>query len=222
MIWLVIVEELGTLRHKNIGEGDYLAFLSVKYSVDPDKFFQALTSTRENHKIMCGSLSIECRGMNKDGRIFLIVDESKRFIAQVRISENFLSERTNPMSKFKNSERIRSFLAKRAAFASKPKGIGDLRVGMRSINLSAKVLKVDKPESINTHFGKQWVIGNALIGDETGTVKLSLWGEQIGSVSVGDTVQIANARLLTFKGEKQLQIRRNGTLRVEHVHPIVS
>jgi hypothetical protein len=207
------------LRQRNVPEGEYLALLSVKHSVDPYKLFQALVSAKERQRIMCGTLTIECRLRSRSGRIFLIKDNSK-VLAQVRISENFLSEKTNPIAKFKDCERIRRYLAKKEATSFKLSEIGDLRVGMVGINLSAEVLEVDEPNIVNTRFGNQGIVANALIEDKTGRVKLSLWGEQVGSVSAGDTVQIINARMLEFKGKKQLQIGRNGTVKVEREQPI--
>jgi len=65
-------------------------------------------------------------------------------------------------------------------------------------------------------------VANALIGDDTGTVKLVLWGGQADSVSVGDKVQIVNARMRVFKGEKQLQVGRNGAVKVEREQSIAT
>jgi len=143
-----------------------------------------------------------------------MMDEWK-VVAQVRISEEFFSAKTNPIGKFRDCERIRRYMAKKDDSSFKVSGIANLRIGMVGINLSAKVMEVGEPNSVHTRSGNEWVVANALIGDKTGTVKLSLWGDQIGSVSVGDTVQIINARMLAFRGEKQLRIGRKGTLRVE-------
>lgn len=193
--------------------GEYLAFLSVKHSVDPDKLFQALVSTKEREKVSCGSLSIEFRGRIRDEKIFLIMNDST-VVAQFRVSESFLSGRDNPLRKFMDCDRIRRYLAKkddsfRSGF------IGGLRVGMKHVNLSAKVLEISKSVSVSTRFGTSAVLANALIGDKTGTIKLTLWDAQIGSVSIGDTVQIRDAQAFAFKGEKQLRIGRKGTLNVE-------
>jgi hypothetical protein len=207
------------MRHRKILDGEYLAVLSVKHSVDPDRLFQALASTKEKQKIKCGSLSIECRGRIGDRRIFLMKDDSK-VVAQVKLGEGFLSEKINPISKFRGSERIRRYMAKKYACVFRLSAIGDLRVGMRSINLTAKVLEVCKPHFIVTRFGNPGVLAEALIGDSSGTVKLVLWREQIGSVSVGDNVQIVNARMFSFRGEKQLQIGRSGALKVDRGCPI--
>jgi hypothetical protein len=207
------------LRHRNAPEGEYLAVLSAKHSVDPDQLFQALVSTKEKQKNMCGSLSIECRGRIGDRRIFLMKDDSK-VVAQVQLGEVFLSKKINPISKFKDSERIRRYVAKKNACVFKLSAISDLHVGMRRINLTARVMAICEPHSIITRFGNPGVLADSLIGDSTGTVKLVLWGSQIGSVSVGDTVQIINARVLSFRGEKQLQLGRSGEIRVERENPI--
>ena len=59
-------------------------------------------------------------------------------------------------------------------------------------------------------------------GDKTGTIKLTLWDAQIGSVSVGDAVQIRDAQAFAFRGEKQLRIGRKGTLSVEQKNAITA
>jgi len=208
------------LRYKSVQLGEYLAFLSVKHSVDPDKLFQALVLTKEREKILCGSLSIECRGRIRGEKIFLIMNEST-VVGQFRVSESFLSERGNPLRKFMSCDRIRRYLARKAdAFQSS--FIGGLRVGMKHVNLSAKVLEIAKSFSVFTRFGNSAVVANALIGDKTGTIKLTLWNAQIGSVSVGDAVQIRDAQAFAFRGEKQLRIGRKGTLSVEQENAITA
>jgi len=67
-----------------------------------------------------------------------------------------------------------------------------------------------------TRFGNYASVANALISDETGKIKLCLWNEQIKSVAVGDTVQVENARISAFKGEKQLRVGKNGNLHASH------
>jgi replication factor A1 len=198
-----------------VPEGEYLAVLSMKYSIDSDRLFRVLVSAKEQEKVMCDNLSIECRGRSRGGKIFLIMDDST-VVAQIIVSEGFLSERDNPISKFKDCERIRRYMAKKAACTFRLSAVNELIVGMNRVNLSAKVLELQEPKSVHTRFGNSMFVAYALIGDNSGTVKLSLWGEQIGSVSVGDSVQISNARIRAFRGEKQLQIGRNGSLKVDH------
>lgn len=200
------------MREKKVPLGEYLAFVSVKYNLDPDKFFKALVSTKEYQKENCGELAIECRSKIRDGRILLIMENSK-VVAQLRVTEDFLSEKNNPLKRFMNSDRIRRFINKKTDMLQS-RQIGDLRVGMRHINLNARVLEMPQPTSVYTRFGNNAVVANALIGDATGTIKLCLWNDQIGCVSVGDNIQIRNARAFAFKGEKQLRVGIKGTVKV--------
>jgi replication factor A1 len=58
-------------------------------------------------------------------------------------------------------------------------------------------------------------VASAVIADETGTVKLTLWNEQIDQVNVGNTVKIENGYVSSFRGEIQLNIGKFGKLTVE-------
>jgi replication factor A1 len=83
---------------------------------------------------------------------------------------------------------------------------------MKQINLKAKVLEIPTPRPVYTRFGNYAVVSNALITDETGTIKLCLWNDQISTVSIGDTIQIENASMSTFRGENQLKIGKKGRI----------
>jgi replication factor A1 len=109
------------------------------------------------------------------------------------------------------TEKIRRLLAKKAKQSS-VLPIRDLRSGMTQVCLKAKVLEVPKPNLVYTRFGNYASVANALIADNTGTIRLCLWNEQIGSISAGDTIQIENAKASTFKGQRQLSIGRKGLL----------
>ena len=205
------------MRHKQ-SIGPYLAFLSVKYEVDPEKFFSALIKAAENRKSNCGPISIECRGEINAKRIFLITN-SARVLAQFRVPEEFLLERDNPLGKFLETDKIRRYLSRKGR-ATHSRAIKDLRSGMKHVNLKAKILKVAEPRRVITRYGNYASVAKAVIGDETGTINLCLWNEQIGSVSVGNTVQIENARASLFRGERQLSVGLRGQL--NNVEDIIS
>jgi replication factor A1 len=190
--------------------GEYLAFLSIKYEVDSGELFHALISAEENQKSRCGNLSIECRGRTQDKAIFLIMKDS-RVVAQFPVSDEFLLERSNPLKDFMKTDMIRRHLVKKNK-GSQSLPIGDLRTGMSRVSLKARVLEIPRPKLVVTRFGNYASVANALIADETGTIKLCLWNEQINSISIGDTIQIENARTSTFRGERQLRIGKKGTL----------
>ena len=197
------------MRNK-VSPGEYLAFLSIKYEVDPDEFFNALNSAWEGREATCKELVIQCRGKTQDKAIFLILEGSK-VVAQFPLSNGFLLEHGNPIRDLMKTDMVRRHQARKDRGPhSLP--IRDLRTGMSHISLKAKVLEIPTPKLVFTRFGNYASVVNALIADETGTIKLCLWNEQIDSISNGDTIQIENARASTFKGERQLSIGKRGTL----------
>jgi replication factor A1 len=206
------------LRNK-VSIGEYLAFLSIKYKVDPDKLFYALISAEENQNSTCGNLSIKCRGKIQDKTVLLITKGAK-VVAQFPISKEFFLERSNPIKNLRQTGMFCKHIIKRKRGPIFLR-IKDLRTGMKQVKLKAKVLEIARPTLVFTRFGNYASVANALIADETGTIKLCLWNEQINSISVGDTVQIENARVSMFRSERQLRIGKNGILSiVEKMNPI--
>lgn len=193
--------------------GQYLAFLSIKYDVDPDKLFNALISAWRNQESTCENLSIECRKKIRDKAVFLL-KRGNKVAAQFPIPKSFLLKETNPIARSRNTDLIRRYLVKKANRGPHSLQVADLRTGMKRINLRAKVVEVPEPKRVFTRFGNYAAVTNALIADETGNIKLCLWNEQISSISEGDIIQIENARTSMFKGEQQLRIGKNGKLSV--------
>jgi len=200
------------LRQKK-SVGEYLAFLSVKYGVGPEEFLYALRLAEEHEESGCDKLSIQCRGKIKNNFIFLIKMESE-VVAQFPISEEFLFNESNHLRNFMDTDVIRRYIARKARTAT-ANSIKDLQTGMRHVNLKVKILEVAEPKHVFTRYGNHASVAKASIADETGTIKLNLWNGQIGSVSAGDTVQIENARVSTFRGERQMSLEKTGSLNVE-------
>ena len=190
---------------------EYLALLTVKYEIDPDRLFAALISAEKNRCAKCGDLLIECRLKQNHNVIFLITNGSK-VVAQFKLPEEFLQKQENPIN-----ENRQAYLAKAAVRQGQHQHffrIKDLRIGMKKVNLKAKVMEVSKPRSVITRFGNYANVANALVSDDTGKIKLCLWNDQISSVAVGDTVEIENARISAFRNERQMRVGKTGVLRV--------
>lgn len=203
------------MRNKT-SPGEYLAFLSTKYEVDADSLFHALISAEENRKSKCGNLSIECRGKQRNKIILLITKDSK-VVAQFPVSREFLLEQNNPIKDAQKADVLCRHLMKKD---KEPHSfqIKDLRIGMKKVSLKAEVIEIAKPMLVFTRFGNYATVTNALIADKTGQIKLCLWNEQIDSISIGETIQIENASISTFRGERQLRIGKKGILhRVESI-----
>jgi len=132
-------------------------------------------------------------------------------VAQFPISKHILEE-INPLKEFAYAMASRRAIVERAKV--KRLRIGDLKSGMNQINLEARVLKIPKPRSVVTRFGEFATVTNASITDETGIIQLPLWNKQIDEISVGDLIQVENAHVVTFRGERQLRVGRGGQLSV--------
>jgi len=90
----------------------------------------------------------------------------------------------------------------------------ELKPGMKRVEIIAKVVEKSDPREVTTRFGDTSRVATAIVQDDSGTIKLSLWNETIDQVSVNDTVKIENGYVTTFKGETQLNVGRYGRLSV--------
>lgn len=92
--------------------------------------------------------------------------------------------------------------------------IAEIREGMRRVDTEGKVIEISDVRNVTLRSGRSARVADAIIQDETGTIKLSLWNEDIDRVKVGDTVRIENGYITTFRGEIQLNVGRYGILHV--------
>ena len=75
--------------------------------------------------------------------------------------------------------------------------IKELRNGMKKVNVVAKVTEKSDPREVQSRYKNEtYRVADALVSDDTGTIKLTLWNEQIDQVNVGDTVKIENGYIL--------------------------
>jgi len=93
--------------------------------------------------------------------------------------------------------------------------IKDLRDGMKRIEVEATVTDKTSPREVMSRY-KDVVhrVANATISDDSGSIKLTLWNDQIEQVNVNDKVKIENGYVTSFRGEIQLNVGRYGKLSV--------
>jgi replication factor A1 len=91
--------------------------------------------------------------------------------------------------------------------------IGELKSGMRNVSVTGKVESVGEPRTVNLKTGGTNTVADARISDETGSIKLSLWGDDINKIQSGDTVSIENGYINTFKGEDSINVGKFGNLK---------
>ena len=189
---------------------DQLAVLAAQHSIYPNELFEALIQAKELGKAVVEDIMVEYRGSVNNQAIFLITKDSK-VVAQFRVSEETLLQNGISFDNWMETSKVRKEIAKQNPAPSHLK-IEDLRVGMKKINIVAEVLETSEPSKVHTQFRDNALVSNAEIGDETGKVLLCLWDQQVNAVSVGDCIEVKNAHVATFKGEKQLRLGKNGSI----------
>lgn len=90
--------------------------------------------------------------------------------------------------------------------------ISELKAGMRNVSVVAKVDSVGQPRTVNLKAGGTNTVADAVISDETGSIKLSLWGEDINKLATGDKISVENGYINTFKGENSISVGKFGKL----------
>jgi replication factor A1 len=94
--------------------------------------------------------------------------------------------------------------------------IKDLRNGMKRVTVEANVVEKGEPREVRSRYKDEtYMVADAVVADETGSIKLTLWNEQIEQVEVGNKVKIDNGYVTSFKGEIQLNVGKFGTMTVE-------
>jgi replication factor A1 len=90
--------------------------------------------------------------------------------------------------------------------------ISELKAGMRNVSVTGKIDSVGEPRTVNLKAGGTTTVADAIISDESGSIKLSLWGDDSSKVQAGDKVSVENGYINTFKGENSLSVGKFGKL----------
>ncbi len=99
--------------------------------------------------------------------------------------------------------------------------IEKLTPSSREVNTIAKV--ISKSEVRNVTSSRDYTsrrVLDALVGDETGCVYLTLWDENIDKVGDDATLQITNGYVNLFRGNMRLNIGRYGSFELLDESPI--
>jgi replication factor A1 len=90
--------------------------------------------------------------------------------------------------------------------------VRDLTPSSKQVNVHAKVVNVGEAKEVMGKYGDPRKVAEAVIGDDTATITLSLWNEQIGSIAKDDVVLIDNGYVSLVRGHMRLNVGRYGNL----------
>ena len=94
--------------------------------------------------------------------------------------------------------------------------IKELVNGMKRVSIEGKVTEKSETREVMSRFkNESYKVASVVIADETGSIKLTLWNEQIDQVNVDSIVKIENGYVSSFRGEIQLNVGKYGKLTVE-------
>lgn len=91
--------------------------------------------------------------------------------------------------------------------------ISELKEGTGNVSLEAEVVKVGEPKEIQK-YGQSLRVASAEIKDDSGSIRFTLWNENIDKVKEGDKIKIEKGYVNAFQGELQITLGKFGTLEV--------
>ncbi|MGQ9479107.1 MAG: single-stranded DNA-binding protein [Thermoproteota archaeon] len=91
--------------------------------------------------------------------------------------------------------------------------VRDLNTYSKHVNLLAKVLSLSDVREVASRYGGSTNrVAEARIGDETGTILLTLWNENIGLVKPDDVIMIKNGFVTVYQRTLRLNIGKYGSI----------
>ena len=99
--------------------------------------------------------------------------------------------------------------------------IGELNSYSRQVNTIVKVVSKTETREVTSRIDQTaHRVAEALVGDETGSIYLTLWDEAVDKIEEGQTLRITNAYVNLFRGSMRLNLGRYGNYEVLEESPI--
>jgi len=91
--------------------------------------------------------------------------------------------------------------------------INELKPGMNNVEIKAKITELTEPREIMTKFGTVTTLTEATLEDESGSIKMVLWGKQSEGIEKGSEVEVTGGFTKEFRDVLQVGIGRNGSIK---------
>lgn len=98
------------------------------------------------------------------------------------------------------------------------KVIAELNNGDMEVELEARVIDVGEERTVTTKFGQNR-LKEYTLKDESGEIKLTLWGDKANMLRMDDDVHIKGAVVTEFKQQLQLGVPKKGHIEVRGFEP---
>ncbi|MGP8072031.1 MAG: single-stranded DNA-binding protein [Thermoplasmata archaeon] len=90
--------------------------------------------------------------------------------------------------------------------------VRDLTPNSKQVNVLSKVISIGEPKEVMGKFGDPRKVCEAVVGDDTATITLSLWNEQIGTIAKDEVILVDNGYVSLVRGHMRLNVGRYGNL----------
>lgn len=91
--------------------------------------------------------------------------------------------------------------------------VKDIAPNMSFPEIDVEVASVE-PERQFEKFGKTGRVANAIVKDDTGEIKMTLWNEEIDKIKPGMKLKISKGYCKEWNGERQISIGKFGSFEV--------
>jgi hypothetical protein len=167
-----------------------------------------MLAARDHGVSRCGKVSIELRLRGVASSTYMFSVEG-RPVAQAHIPDHSVKELENlpdELSRYINT--VEEDRDSNKLDADGERRISDLRLGLKSVCFKAIVTKKSDVRAVTSRYGMPLLVCSVTLSDGTGEIPLTLWNNQIPTVSEGDRVQLRDARVENFRGTTQLSLDR--------------
>lgn len=89
--------------------------------------------------------------------------------------------------------------------------ISELKPKQGNVEVQGTIKEIEEPRIFNK-FGRELKVANAILEDGSGSVKLTLWNDDVSRFKQGDAVKVSNGYVGEFQGEKQLTSGKFGKI----------
>ena len=79
------------------------------------------------------------------------------------------------------------------------------------IEITGKIAELPTPRAVSTRYGQKRIV-TVVFEDDTGSIDLTLWEEEIDAIEEGAEVQIKGAYVREWADDIQLNIGRDGNI----------
>jgi len=108
---------------------------------------------------------------------------------------------------------VKDLSSEETSEGKEPMKVEGLTPNSREVNLIVKVVSINQPRNVTSRRDQTMhKVADALVGDETGCLYLTLWDDKIDEITEGKTIRIENGYINLFRGSMRLNIGRYGNL----------